>query len=243
MENFPHIKVMGERAILVEFSPEISETLLKKLLFYKNLLQKNFFKQKVEVINAYSSLLIYYHYDIDNIYSEVSKVNRLFYRANVDKKFNSHLFYIPVCYDREFGLDLDYISKEKKLTNEEIIRLHSNPIYTVYFIGFLPGFLYLGGLDKKLHISRKNTPRSRVEKGAVGIGENQTGIYPKSSPGGWQIIGNSPVEMFDKNSDPPCPINAGDKIKFQPVSRDEYEVIKTRVSQGTFQLRREEYEG
>src|SRR5690606_21098903 len=93
---------------------------------------------------------------------------------------------------------------------EEIISRHLSSIYTVYFIGFLPGFLYLGGLDKTLQIARKKSPRKRVEKGAVGIGENQTGIYPKDSPGGWQIIGNSPIEILDKNRLPPCPISPGD---------------------------------
>ncbi len=242
-KDFPQIKVMGERAILVEFTPEISEKQLEDLLFYKKLIQKKYLKQKVEVINTYSSLLIYYHNHIDNIYSEVSGVEELLNGTNIVKKPNFQLFYIPVCYDHEFGPDLDYISVEKNLSLEEIIALHSTPVYTVYFIGFLPGFLYLGGLDEKLKISRKNTPCLRVEKGAVGIGENQTGIYPKSSPGGWQIIGNSPVEIFDKNNTPPCPISSGDKIKFYRVSLKEYEVIKARISMGTFELKKEKYEG
>lgn len=234
---------MGERAILVEFWPEISEDLLQKLLFYKKLLQEKFSKQKVEVVNAYASLLIFYQFDIENIYSEVLGVEQLFNRSNIDKKFNSQLFHLPVCYDQEFGLDLEFISNEKKLSVDEIISLHTTHIYTVYFIGFLPGFLYLGGLDKKLQISRRITPRSRVEKGAVGIGENQTGIYPKPSPGGWQIIGNSPVDIFDKDRVPPCIISAGDKIKFYPVSRLEYDSIKTNISKGEFLLVTEKYDG
>ncbi len=234
---------MGERAILVEFCPEISEDLLQKLLFYKKILQEKFSKQKVEVVNAYASLLIFYRYDIENIYSEVLGVEQLFDRSHIDKKFNSQLFHLPVCYDQEFGLDLEFISNEKELSLDEIISLHTTQIYTVYFIGFLPGFLYLGGLDKKLQISRKITPRSRVEKGAVGIGENQTGIYPKPSPGGWQIIGNSPIDIFDKDRVPPCIISAGDKIKFYPVSRLEYDSIKKNISKGEFILATEKYDG
>ena len=238
-EDYPQIKVMGERAILIEFRPEISEDLLQSLLFYKKLLQENFIEQKVEVINAYTSLLITYHIDIEDVYSEVFGIKQLLDRANIGKNVNYDLFHIPVCYDKKFGLDLEIVSDEKKVSVEEIITLHTTPVYTVYFIGFLPGFLYLGGLDKRLQISRKITPRSRVEKGAVGIGENQTGIYPKSSPGGWQIIGNSPIEIFDKNSLPPCLISAGDKIKFYPVSREEYERIKIVVSVVKFQLKTE----
>lgn len=234
---------MGERSILIEFTPQISEDLLEIILFHKNLLKKKYAELKVEVINAYSSILIIYHYDIEDIYSEVLEIKELFNGAKIDKKVNSGLFYIPVCYDGKFGLDLQYLSFENKISVEEIISLHIAPIYTVYFIGFLPGFLYLGGLEKKLQISRKNTPRIKVEKGAVGIGENQTGIYPKVSPGGWQIIGNSPIEFFDKNSIPPCRFMAGDKIKFFSVSVEEYESIKAQVGEGKYEVRREVYSG
>ncbi len=234
---------MGERSILIEFPPEINEDLLEKLQFYKNLLEKKYAKLKVEVINAYSSILIIYHFDIEDVYSKVLGLKELFNEAKIDKKVNSRLFYIPVCYDGKFGLDLEHLSREKNLTVEEIMSLHSTPVYTVYFVGFLPGFLYLGGLDKKLQIPRKNTPRDRVEKGAVGIGENQTGIYPKASPGGWQIIGNSPIEFFNKNSIPPSRFMAGDKIKFFPVSLEEYESIKAQVEEGKYEVRREEYDG
>jgi len=140
-------------------------------------------------------------------------------------------------------LDLKLISREKNLSLDQIIRLHTQPIYTVYFIGFLPGFLYLGGLDKKLQISRKIHPRMEVQKGAVGIGENQTGIYPKSSPGGWQIIGNSPVPLFDKNRLPPCEISAGDKVKFYQVSKSEFLKISEEIKEGKFQFKKVDYEG
>src|SRR5690606_12317203 len=157
--------------------------------------------------NTYASLLIFYHAIIEDVYSEVLGIKLLLEGANIVKKTASDIFHIPICYDPKFAIDLDLISQSKNIGVDKIITLHSAPIYTVYFIGFLPGFLYLGGLDEGLHISRKSSPRNRIEKGAVGIGENQTGIYPKSSPGGWQIIGNSPIEIFDKNSSPPCLIS------------------------------------
>jgi inhibitor of KinA len=107
----------------------------------------------------------------------------------------------------------------------------------------LPGFLYLGGLDERLVISRKETPRMEVQKGAVGIGENQTGIYPKTSPGGWQIIGNSPVTFFDKYADPPCVILPGDKVKFYSISKNEFNEISEDDKRGKFQLKNEKYHG
>ena len=241
--KFPRIRAMGERAILIEFEPEISENTLEKVLFYKNKIEDHYFEVKVEVINTYNSLLVYYVYTIENVYDEVSALKGLFQGTKITKKTIVQLYNIPVCYDAEFGLDLKLISREKNLSLDQIIRLHTQPIYTVYFIGFLPGFLYLGGLDKKLQISRKIQPRMVVQKGAVGIGENQTGIYPKSSPGGWQIIGNSPVPLFDKNRLPPCEIAAGDRGKFYQVSKSEFVKISKEIKEGKFQFKKADYEG
>ncbi len=243
MAEFPKISTMGERAILVQFEPVIDESLLEKLLFYKNKLEEFYDEVKVEVTNTYNSLLISYLFAIEDVYGEVSALKRLFDEAKIIKLSNRQIFHLPVCYDEEFGWDLEEISSQKKLSKIQIIELHTAPVYTVYFIGFLPGFLYLGGLDKKLQISRKKEPRLKIEKGAVGIGENQTGIYPKSSPGGWQILGNCPVNFFDKNSDPPCEISPGDKVKFYSVSKVEFEEISQQVSDGKFQLKKENYEG
>lgn len=243
MAEFPKISAMGERAILVQFEPIIEENLLEKLLFYKNELEDFYAEVNVEVINTYNSLLISYMFAIEDVYGEFSALKELFGEAKITKLSNRQIFHLPVCYEEEFGWDLEYISEEKKLTKKQIIDLHSAPLYTVYFIGFLPGFLYLGGLNKKLQISRKNEPRLKIEKGAVGIGENQTGIYPKSSPGGWQILGNCPVNFFDKNSNPPCEISPGDKVKFYSVSKDEFFEISEAISSGNFELKKEKYNG
>ncbi|HZJ37381.1 MAG TPA: carboxyltransferase domain-containing protein, partial [Gillisia sp.] len=154
----PRIRAMGERAILIEFEPEISENTLGKVLFYKKKIEDHYFEVKVEVINTYNSLLVYYLYTIEYVYDEVLVLKGLFQGTKIKKKTIVQLYNIPVCYDAEFGLDLKLISREKNLSPDQIIRLHTQPIYTVYFIGFLPGFLYLGGLDKKLQISRKIQP-------------------------------------------------------------------------------------
>lgn len=240
--EFPRITPMGERSILIDFEPEISENQLEKLLFYKKELEIKLLKDKVEVINTYTSLLIIYPIDIEDVYSAFLEVKEVLASPNIGKITNFQIFHLPVCYEEEFGLDLEYLSLQKRLSFKEIIKLHSTPIYRVYFIGFLPGFLYLGGLDKKLSFPRKEQPRLQVQKGAVGIGENQTGIYPQTSPGGWQIIGNCPVNIFDKNSSPPCEISAGDGVKFYAVNRDEYNRIQEEISAGVFQLKREVYE-
>lgn len=243
MKEFPVIKRMGEHSILIEFEPVIREDLLVSLLKYKNVIKEKSLKQTVEVINTYNSLLITYESTIDDFYGVKSELEELFGEANIQNNFKPVLFHVPVCYEENFALDLEYLSAEKSISKSEIIELHTAPVYTIYFIGFLPGFLYLGGLDEKLHFPRKNQPRLSVEKGAVGIGEKQTGIYPKISPGGWQIIGNSPVPLFDKNVNPPCEISPGDKIRFYPVDIQEHQRISEEVRNGNFKFRKEDYEG
>lgn len=241
--EYPQIKPMGDRAILIDFEPEIDEKSLENLLNVKKIIENEMLEEDVEVINTYHSLLIVYNYTIENIYDKVLALKGLISKANIGKKINSKIHYVPVCYEEEFGLDLELISRAKNLKISDIIELHTAPVYTVYFIGFLPGFLYLGGLDEKLQISRRSSPRMKVEKGAVGIGENQTGIYPKSSPGGWQIIGNSPVSFFDKNSNPPCVILPGDKVKFYAITKSQYLQISEEIKSGDFQLKSEKYHG
>jgi inhibitor of KinA len=239
MEVFPKIKRMGEGAILVEFEPGITPETLAKVLKLKKFLQKKLAKQKVEVINTYNSLLINYIANIESAYSEVYDLLGEFLGANIDEIIESKLFHIPVCYDDVFGLDLEEISRVKKLPKEEMIRLHSSVDYLVYFTGFLPGFLYLGGLPQKLHFSRRSHPRQKVPKGAVGIGEKQTGIYPQSSPGGWNIIGNSPVKLFDPAADKPCPISAGDRLRFYQVDLEEHKRISELVEKDKFRIKSE----
>lgn len=239
--QFPQIKPLGDKAILIDFEQIIDENLLKTVLNNKEILENELVEDKVEVINTYCSLLIIYSHTIENLYDAVSAIKACINRANIVKNINSKVYHIPVCYDAEFGLDLELISKEKDLKISEIIQLHAAPIYTVYFLGFLPGFLYLGGLDEKLKISRKETPRLKVKKGAVGIGENQTGIYPMTSPGGWQIIGSSPLNLFNKNNIPPCVISPGDKVKFYSISKKEHLDISEEIEEGKFQIITEIY--
>ena len=232
---------MGEQAILLEFEPEINADLLEKLLFLKNFIKEKFVKEEVEVTNTYSSILISYQYAIEDVYGEISQLEKLLWNANIEKNTRKGIYRIPVCYHPKFGLDLEQLSAVKNLTVKELMRLHTLPVYTVYFVGFLPGFLYLGGLDEKLHFPRKDQPRLKVEKGAVGIGDKQTGIYPQTSPGGWQIIGNSPVPLFDINQEPPCEISAGSKLKFYAVDLKEYEMISEDVRKGNFKWEKEIY--
>lgn len=239
----PTYKPYGERSILVEWPPEINENILQDVLNFKLNIQNSYIKSKIQVTSAYNSILITYNATIDNINDEVLSLKVLYSSRGVLQKSAYRHWKIPVCYDDEFALDLDGLSIIKKLSKSKIIELHSDTIYTVYFIGFLPGFLYLGGLDKSLHFPRKSTPRQQIKKGAVAIGGNQTGIYPNESPGGWNIIGNSPISFFDASKDIPCFAKAGDKIQFVPISVMEYQNISTLVKEGVYQIESEVIDG
>jgi inhibitor of KinA len=239
----PTYKPFGERSILVEWPPEINENILQDVLNFKLCIQNQFIKSKIQVTFAYNSLLITYDYTIENINDEVLSLKSLYTSKNSKKKTSFKLWKVPVCYDDEFALDLDEISAKKRISKSKIIELHSSPIYTVFFIGFLPGFLYLGGLEERLHYPRKSTPRLQIKKGAVAIGGFQTGIYPNASPGGWNIIGNSPISFFDASKDIPCFAKAGDKIQFVPIYLKEYQDISTLVKEGVYQLESEVIDG
>lgn len=232
-------KPFGERAILVEWPAVIDENILKDIVNFKNCIEKNNIKSIVELKSAYNSLLISYNTVCRNFENEVNALKNVYLTSDFKDEYKSVLWKIPVCYDSFFGIDIAAISKEKSLSKEEIIKRHFQPIYTVYFIGFLPGFLYLGGLDASLHVPRKSTPRIQIEKGAVAIGGNQTGVYPTESPGGWNIIGNSPIEFFNPNFMPPCFAKAGDKISFKPITIQEFNTIKLLVEAGLYQIESE----
>lgn len=236
-------KPFGERAVLIEWPTEINEAILADIISFKENIIKSNIKSLVELNSSYNSLLIIYDYFIKNFTNEISIIDKIYRTKYVQDKSDAFLWKIPVCYDELFGLDLEWISTEKKIQKTELIKRHSEAIYTVYFIGFLPGFLYLGGLDKSLEIPRKSTPRLHVEKGAVAIGGNQTGVYPNASPGGWNIIGNSPVNFFDVSKEPPCFAKAGDIIQFYPITLNEHQSIKALVDMDMYQIESEVWDG
>lgn len=130
---------------------------------------------------------------------------------------------IPVCYGGEYGPDLDEVASFHGMSSDEVIRLHCASVYYVYMIGFTPGFAYLGGLDERLHTPRKKEPRKVVPAGSVGIADRQTGIYPIDSPGGWQLIGKTPVKLFDLEKEDPFFIRAGQSLKFKAITKEEFE--------------------
>lgn len=176
---------------------------------------------KKEVVLTYQELLIK---NLDPTAANLKEVNSCLKDLDtaIAETKATRVLIIPVCYDLSFGVDLESIAKAKNSSIEKIIELHTAPEYLVYFMGFLPGFPYLLGLDKILHTPRKEVPTSKVTAGSVAIGGPQTGIYPQDSPGGWHIIGHCPIPIFDVQSEEKSLFQSGDILKFESVTLQEH---------------------
>ena len=221
---------LGDNALLIDFGNELNESINQKLLAIFHKIKKRNIPGVLDVVPAYSSLTI--HYDLMKIFEKASGKAVFDFITDQVKKIveddteisfeENRKISIPVCYDEEFGVDLSYLASEKDLSVQDVIQLHTAKSYRVYMIGFLPGFAYMGTVDQRIQIPRKENPRTNVEAGSVGIAGAQTGIYPLQSPGGWQIIGRTPVLLFNKEKTVPVLLQPGDEIKFFSISKHEF---------------------
>ncbi|NNJ89655.1 MAG: 5-oxoprolinase subunit PxpB [Eudoraea sp.] len=241
MTSYPiQIKPFGVHAILIEWPKDIERSILDDILIFQDFLLRNDFDTKEwEMVPAYSSLtLINIHKEIDHK-AISSQLHNLYGERKEGIKRQTHLWRLPVCYDAEFGIDLEEVSGHTGKSIEQIIKLHSTSTYTVYGIGFLPGFMYLGGVPKDLETPRKTTPRLNVKKGSVGLARKQTGIYPQDSPGGWNIIGNCPIPLFNPEKENPCFVSVGDSIQFYSITRAQFDLHTIQAEVGLVLLKKE----
>ncbi|MEN1784943.1 MAG: 5-oxoprolinase subunit PxpB [Bacteroidota bacterium] len=224
MSVFPLVvKPFGETAVLMEWPHKVDEQILKDILHFQQVLKKHLDKDWV-MVPAYNSLtLIHPKADFDFTQLKAQLID-WYHSPKSHLETANHLWRLPVCYDAAFGIDLEATAGHLGMTVEELITLHGSTEYTVYGIGFLPGFMYLGGLPKALETPRQEVPRLLVPKGSVGLAGKQTGIYPQDSPGGWNIIGRCPAPLFNVAQEAPYFVNVGDKIQFIPVERAEYDL-------------------
>jgi len=220
----------GNKAILLEWVGGTPQKRLHLIRDFSEKLNELKLKEIVECNFVYNTMLVTYNYRAIS-YNELLLILKEI-NSKQDKLSNIQLnhFKIPVCYDESIGEDLEVVAIQNNLTIADVIKIHSKTKYTIYGIGFLPGFLYLGGLSEKIFCNRRPTPRLKVPKGAVAIGGNQTGIYPQESPGGWQIIGKTPISLFDITDNPPSKFKPGDTIEFQPISLKEFEVLEIKIN-------------
>lgn len=238
MSKFPiSISSYGVHAVLIEWPNTVSEEILDDIIQFNNfLINKHLDSKDWETISAYNSLMLICKDKKIDIKSFEKKL-LIWYSDNGEAEVTKkNIWKLPVCYDLEFGIDLEEVALVLNKTVEEIILEHTSNVYTVYGIGFLPGFMYLGGLPKGLEIPRRETPRLQVERGAVGLAGKQTGVYPQKSPGGWNIIGNCPIPIFDSKKENPCLVGVGDKIQFYKVSKSEYDLRVIESEVGIYNL-------
>ncbi|HET9744758.1 MAG TPA: 5-oxoprolinase subunit PxpB [Chitinophagaceae bacterium] len=230
---------LGDNAIIIDFGNIIDEQINKLVhsVFYQ--LQNDPVPGMIEAVPAYCSLTIFY--DVFFISNQAGNQNVTVFEwvcerlktymsnQNFETGDPELLIDIPVCYDKEFGTDLDFIAAQNEIAVEEIIQLHSSAIYRVYMLGFLPGFAYMGLVNEKISSPRKQQP-TPVEAGSVGIAGRQTGIYPFRSPGGWRIIGRTPLKLFNKEKVNPVLFKSGDHVKFHSITIDEFNFLKNNRS-------------
>ena len=230
------ISSLGETALIIDFGNTIDESINKLVhsLFYQ--LQNDPIPGVIEAVPGYSSLTIYY--DILFIRNTLNKqttafewvsesLKKIIPKENIETGDPQILIKVPVCYEIEYAPDLDFIASQNKISPDEVIYLHTSTTYHIYMLGFLPGFAYMGMVDEKISSPRKQKPVF-VEAGSIGIAGKQTGIYPFRSQGGWQIIGRTPLKLFDKEKINPVLFKAGDKVQFYSITKDEFEDIKSR---------------
>lgn len=228
-ENYD-IVPLGDTALLVSFGNQIDLAIHKKVLeLFQQIkaLQSPYIK---DVVPAYSSLAL--HYDVHAIHAAEKVETAYSYMAGLIKEIinnsnevnskNHPLIKIPVCYASTFALDIVEIAAQKSLSVEEVIYIHSSTVYTVFMIGFLPGFPYMGKVDSRIAMPRKTEPRPYIEGGSIGIAGEQTGIYPLTSPGGWQIIGRTPIALFRKEAKDPVLLSPGNQVQFYSITEHEF---------------------
>lgn len=226
---------INENALTIDFGNEISALLNDRVLSLAAFIEKDRFDGFIESVPAYSSLTVFYDLlqirrNYPGFPSAFTAVKSFIESALNDlteiSNFKSRKIKIPVCYNLEFASDLEFIANTTGLTTGEVIKIHTSKTYRVFMIGFLPAFAYMGEVDKKIVAPRRQTPRTKIEKGSVGIAGKQTGIYPLESPGGWQIIGKTPLEMFQPQSVNISFLQTGDWVNFYSISKEEFHDFK-----------------
>jgi inhibitor of KinA len=221
---------LGDNAIIIKFENRISPEINAHIRRSAILIEQSKTNGIIEWIPTYTSLTLFYKPEIISYTNLCKLLETLLINSDEKELPLPKEIIIPTCYGGKYGADLESVALKNNLTPEEVIKIHSTPSYLVYMLGFTPGFPYLGGMDKRIATPRLETPRALVEAGSVGIAGEQTGMYSIDSPGGWQIIGKTPLKLFDINSKEPFLLKAGYLVKFKPISEEEYYNLEKEIN-------------
>ncbi|HET8864483.1 MAG TPA: 5-oxoprolinase subunit PxpB [Gracilimonas sp.] len=215
------VSLLGEQVLVIK--PEGENADLSLIHESARLLEKADLKGLTDIISTYDSIALIFDRLLEEPDSEAEKLQPALNGLS-SEKISPQKHRVPVCY--ELGLDWQQVEEHTGLSRQEIIKKHSTSKYVTAMMGFIPGFIYLDGLDKKISCPRKANPRTKIPEGSVGIAGEQTGVYSQESPGGWQIIGRTPDSFFDANKEPPSQIEPGDIVEFYEISEAEFRKLK-----------------
>lgn len=233
----PLILRAGDCALVVEFGREIDETVNAYVHALDAAVRQKHIIGITETVPTFRSLTVFFDPSVLSGERLQKKLLKLCNRLSVSVQNEKKVVEIPVLYGGAYGADLNDVANLTGLSADEVVRIHTSTDYRIFMLGFLPGFVYLGGMDKRIACPRLSAPRTKIHAGAVGIGGEQTGIYPLASPGGWRLIGTTPVRPYDNERTPPVLFSAGEYIRFVSVDEAEYREIEQQVQNGTYVLR------
>jgi KipI family sensor histidine kinase inhibitor len=237
MAEIPRYLVAGDAALVVEFGDAIDPAVNRRVRKLFLAVERARLDGVRDLVPTYRSLLVSYD-PLKTTFDALSdRLADLEAHVAGSPAPPPRVVEIPTAYGGAFGPDLPFVASHSGLTEDEVVAIHSGTDYLVYMMGFSPGFTYLGGMSERIATPRLQTPRAAIPAGSVGIAQQQTGIYPVESPGGWQVIGRTPVSLFDPSRNPPVVVDAGDSIRFVPVAHDEYSAIHDAMRQGAWTLR------
>ena len=220
--NYP-VYPCGDCAVSIQIGNAISKAVNREVVSVLTQLQKACIPGVCELVPSYTCICVHYDPAIISYDRLLERLSDLDAAADNLQTSEGPVVEIPVCYGGEYGPDLAYVASYHQITEEEVIRRHSAGVYLVYMLGFLPGFAYMGGMDESIACPRLTSPRAKIPAGSVGIAGSQTGVYPLASPGGWQLIGRTPLKMFEMQGEKAVfTLKAGDRVRFVPVSEEEF---------------------
>ena len=226
--------VSGDSSVCVEFGNEISPDINRKIRAFKIAVEKSGIPGIVETVPTYRSLLVHYKPEVIGFQAITEKFKSLMGTLDNIEIPPPTVIEIPVLYGGEMGPDIENVASHNGKTVEEVIKIHTSQEYLIYMIGFIAGFPYLGGMSKEIATPRLKAPRVKIDGGSVGIAGEQTGIYPLDSPGGWQLIGRTPLKLYDAEREKPVLLEAGQYIKFRSISQKEFDETAKAVEDGSY---------
>ena len=224
--NYP-VLPCGDTAVTVQIGAEISEEINREVIAVLQAITAAEIPGVRELVPSYTAVCIHYDPLLLPYEALLETLSTLSIDVRAEQMQEKPVVKVPVCYGGDYGPDLAFVAQHNGLTPEEVVKRHSQGTYLVYMLGFLPGFAYMGGMDESIACPRLTSPRTRIPAGSVGIAGSQTGIYPLASPGGWQLIGRTPMKMFAMDGErAKFALSAGDLVQFVPITEDEYKAME-----------------